>query len=477
MSILPANDRCKQKLSEHTDVVAGCGGDIVRLSSIPAWLVAAWKCSELSAILAKPEVVSGTMGLPGPPAEIGIDRRYISWLQYYMVYFFVRASVQLFVLRLLPSYKKWQQKSVYLAFAINFLVTLYACITFGVSCRPFRALWEDVPNSKCFPTNLLVITNRVNAGKALDNILKYTLFVRPLIWFSACLPVWRRYSRNTDIPALERQDEGHNQETAECALRAKPSDWSAEHWSSCVGNKEGTHGGHHLYIPTTYKFSGAKTDIRAGNSIRSYYVCMFEVKLGIIVACGPALRQFWAYRKRTKSWLPTKKRQYPNEDFEKMRYRINLRDVFWYRKAPMVGDRVYEAARIFRNKSPPPDASSGNPQSSAKVKNSVLDIWKKRIQNVMNSYHNDEDEVCSAHLWEWNSRSILTQQYNSQWVTPRVRRKPLSKTLRSTLISLRGNGRTVVDGIYFKTKQWQAQKARRKYLFNVSTVSQRRALL
>lgn len=41
MSILPANDWRKQKLSEHTDVVAGCGGDIVRLSSIPAWLVAA----------------------------------------------------------------------------------------------------------------------------------------------------------------------------------------------------------------------------------------------------------------------------------------------------------------------------------------------------------------------------------------------------------------------------------------------------
>ena len=82
-----------------------------------------------------------------------------------MVFFFVRASVQLFVLRLLPSYKKWQQNSVYLAFAINFLVTLYACITFGVSCRPFRASWEDVPNSKCFSTNLLVITNRVNAGK------------------------------------------------------------------------------------------------------------------------------------------------------------------------------------------------------------------------------------------------------------------------------------------------------------------------
>ena len=329
------------------------------------------------------------MGLPGPPAEIGIDRRYISWLQYYMIYFFVRASVQLFVLGLLSSYKKWQQNSVYLTFAINFFVTLYACITFGVFCRSFRALWKDVSNSKCFPTNLLIISNRVNVGKALDNIIKYTFFVRPFIWFNACLPVWRRYRRNTDISALERQNEGHNQKTAECALRVKPNGWSAEHWSSCVGNKEGTREKRYLYIPTAYKFSDAKTDIRAENSIRSYYVCMFEVKLDIIVACDPALRQFWTYRKRTKSWLSIKKRQYPNENFKKMRYRINLRDIFWYRKTPMIGDRVYEAARIFRNESSSSDAISGDPQNSTKIKNSVLDSWKNRIQNVMNSYHND----------------------------------------------------------------------------------------
>ena len=125
------------------------------------------------------------------------------------------------------------------------------------------------------------------------------------------------------------------------------------------------------------------TNNGAGNMIPSYYFSMFEVKLGIIFACGPALRQFWAYRKRTKSSLPTKSRQYPNEDFEKMRYRINLRDIFWYRKAPMVGDRVFEAARIFQSNSPPPDALSKDPQSSSKVSNSVLDMWENRIKNVI----------------------------------------------------------------------------------------------
>ena len=110
---------------------------------------------------------------------------------------------------------------------------------------------------------------------------------------------------------------------------------------------------------------------------------MFEIRLGIIFACAPAIRQFWAYRKRTKSALPTQHRQYPNEDFEKMRYRINMRDVFWYRKAPMIGDRVFEAARAFQNKTPPPDASSGDPKSSSEVSHSALDMWEKRIKNLI----------------------------------------------------------------------------------------------
>ena len=116
--------------------------------------------------------------------------------------------------------------------------------------------------------------------------------------------------------------------------------------------------------------------------IPAYYCTMFECKLGIILACGPAIRQFWAYRSRTHTFLPSSQRQYPNEDFVKMRYRINLRDIFWYRKAQMVGDRVYDATPIFRSKSPPPNASSGHPQSSSQVSNSALDVWEQRIKRV-----------------------------------------------------------------------------------------------
>lgn len=81
----------------------------------------------------------------------------------------------LFVLRLLPSYKKWQQRMVLVVFLVNFLVTVYTCIAFGVSCIPFEANWDTIPNSKCFSKDVLVITNQVNAGKrpSLQHVIEH----------------------------------------------------------------------------------------------------------------------------------------------------------------------------------------------------------------------------------------------------------------------------------------------------------------
>lgn len=102
------------------------------------------------------------------PEEYSAEEKweYIGYIEVYIVYFFVRASVMLFVLRLLPSYKKWQQRVVNFVFLVNLLVTTYTCVTFGVSCIPFKANWDDVPNSKCFSKDVLVITNQINGGKA-----------------------------------------------------------------------------------------------------------------------------------------------------------------------------------------------------------------------------------------------------------------------------------------------------------------------
>ena len=88
----------------------------------------------------------------------------MSYIQAYIVFFFIRASIGLFILRLLPSYKKWQQRVVYFVLLVNFVVTAYTCIMFGVSCIPFKANWEAVPEAKCFTKNLLATTNQINAG-------------------------------------------------------------------------------------------------------------------------------------------------------------------------------------------------------------------------------------------------------------------------------------------------------------------------
>ena len=120
-----------------------------------------------------------------------------------------------------------------------------------------------------------------------------------------------------------------------------------------------------------------------------------EEKLGIIVACGPALRQLLAYRIRTGTFLPKRAlRQQPNEDFVKMRGRINLRDIFWYRKATTKRGRVVDARPIFQSKaaemlpsssepSPPPKTENDNVAPEAKL--SVLDMWQQRIKNLFSS--------------------------------------------------------------------------------------------
>ena len=115
----------------------------------------------------------------------------------------------LFVLRLLPSYKKWQQRVVNVAFLINFLATAYTCITFGVSCIPFKANWDTVPNSKCFSKDVLVITNQVNAGKTyLSPSQRNSALL--LNSYSSCVRMRHRHGFDTPVSVVGRTDEGEN---------------------------------------------------------------------------------------------------------------------------------------------------------------------------------------------------------------------------------------------------------------------------
>ena len=72
-----------------------------------------------------------------------------------------------------------------------------------------------------------------------------------------------------------------------------------------------------------------------------------EERFGNIFACAPAIRQFFAYYHRVGTILPTEDRQKPDEDFVKLRRRINFRDIFWFRNADMVNGRVLEAKVFF----------------------------------------------------------------------------------------------------------------------------------
>ena len=139
--------------------------------------------------------------------------------------------------------------------------------------------------------------------------------------------------------------------------------------------------------------------------IPSYYFSMLEIKLDMIFACDPALRQFLTYRKRTKSFLSTKHRQHPNENFEKMRYRINIRDIFWYRKAFMIENRVIDVARIFQSKTSSSNAFGDDSNIFFKVSSSILDVWENRIKNVVGG---GRSHKVSINLWGQFARGYLS---------------------------------------------------------------------
>lgn len=94
-----------------------------------------------------------------------IRREYIDWLVVFVSYFFIRASVMLFVLRLLPPYKKWQQRLIFFTFFLNFAITMIAAVSYGVHCIPFPAAYEDASGGKCIPANVIVVTQQVNGSR------------------------------------------------------------------------------------------------------------------------------------------------------------------------------------------------------------------------------------------------------------------------------------------------------------------------
>ncbi|KAI9727271.1 MAG: hypothetical protein M1828_006890 [Chrysothrix sp. TS-e1954] len=281
------------------------------------------------------------------PAEVQEIHKwsYINWIIVFISYFFIRASVMLFVLRLLPPGKTWQQRLIFVVFFINFAITLIATVSYGVRCQPFRAVWDPVPGSKCESIDIITTTGWVNGILACITDIVVALLPQLLIHDL-------RMKRSTKISLHVIL--GFGFVTAALSI-GRVAAMNRGVW---------------------------KTD-NSWRAITTSTFSLVEEKCGIIFASAPAIRQFVAYRKRVGTFKVTSKRQYPEEDFVSFRRRVNLRDIFWYRKASLNEDRVTKPQRAFH---PPKmlDTPSAD-HSGATAEKSLLDIWGDRTKRLFGS--------------------------------------------------------------------------------------------
>lgn len=123
--------------------------------------------------------------------------------------------------------------------------------------------------------------------------------------------------------------------------------------------------------------------------------CMVEEQGGIIFASCPAVRQFFAYRIRTGTALPTKLRQGSNTDFVSMRRRINFRDIFWYRKPIVEGGRVSDVTPTFITKLS--KSSTSHTRARNDLEKSPLDIWEDKAKDMAHTNSPSQTNIAGTH--------------------------------------------------------------------------------
>ncbi|KAI9728480.1 MAG: hypothetical protein M1828_003882 [Chrysothrix sp. TS-e1954] len=221
---------------------------------------------------------------------------YTDWLIAYIEFFLglsigIRTSVMLFTLRLLPRIKTRSAAVIYVVFCLNFATTLISAVSFGVGCRPFSALWDPQPGSKCISPSILSTIQKLNG--ILSAIIDLLTAMVPAFL------LWKVQMKRTTKIILDTIF-ALGLITAGLSIgRAVTSPYSA------------------LTTDVTWRMMPANT------------LCNIEGKLGVILACGPSLRQLSAYYHRTGTFLPSNMRQSPNADFAWFRHRVNYRDFFW----------------------------------------------------------------------------------------------------------------------------------------------------
>ncbi|KAI9696360.1 MAG: hypothetical protein M1820_008202 [Bogoriella megaspora] len=296
--------------------------------------------------------------------------QYICYTLMYIELFLIRASIMLFVLRLLPSFKVIQRRIVYGVFLINFVITLFACLSFGLSCRPMKANWDAIPNAHCFSKELLVITNQVNAALSCACDIVVAIVPQFLLWKVQMAPRTKRVLK--------------------IIFSLGPVTASLSIGRAAV---------------TTYK---ALTEDTTWNMIPSYYISAFEFEFGIILASCPMLRQMIAYRRRTKSFLPTKERQYPNEDFEKTRVRVAQRDIMRSNNPSLRDNEVIGNAVALTGASDSPSGLALNDREE--VRQSALDLWHRRIKNLFSVGGASQEQWPFGRASDASSNQLARQQ-------------------------------------------------------------------
>ena len=78
--------------------------------------------------------------------------------------FFIRLSICIFTLRLLPPTQSWPRRFTFGAIGLNFASTLANCLVFGTRCTPIQAIWDRNVVGRCLTLEQLAIAFGIASG-------------------------------------------------------------------------------------------------------------------------------------------------------------------------------------------------------------------------------------------------------------------------------------------------------------------------
>ncbi|KAI9710648.1 MAG: hypothetical protein M1828_002135 [Chrysothrix sp. TS-e1954] len=178
---------------------------------------------------------------------------YIVLIINFVCLFFLRTSIMIFVLRLLPRTQRWPFQVIYASLGLNAAISIFASVTYGIKCVPFSRIWDkDVPGH-CLSDSVAAATLITNA--ALCSLMDFITALVPVFLLYGVRMKRRTKAALYAIFALGIL-------TAACSLGRAGETSTAK-----------------LSNDTTWRL------------IPTLMFGLFEEKCGIIVACLPAVRQ------------------------------------------------------------------------------------------------------------------------------------------------------------------------------------------